>query len=104
MDHLDLMILNDPLWQSTCIDSVSKIREQCGECSAYTEFKKSLKAKWLVLCLCLFVYTASVVYCRDHELSCIREIGSAPPLVGTGVLMCLRMAVPEHGTSIYSMI
>ena len=70
----------------------------------HTEFKKSLKAKWLVLCLCLFVYTASVVYCRDRELSCIRGIGSAPPLEGPRVLMCLRMALPEHGTSIYSMI
>ena len=72
----------------------------------HTEFKKSLKAKWFVLCLCLFVNTAPVVYCRDREVSCIRGIGfqSAPPLEVAGVLMCLRMALPEHGNFSYSMI
>ena len=61
----------------------------------HTEFKKSLKVKWLVLCLYLFqvMNTAPVVYCRDHEVSCIRGTGfqSAPPLEG--------LNVPEDGFS-----
>ena len=45
-------------------------------------------------------------YCRDSELSYIREIGSSLHLLKRelGSLTCLRMALPEQGAPIYSMI
>ena len=50
----------------------------------------SYAAMGYILRLCLFMYTASVIfdyYCRDRELSYIGGIGfqSTPPLEGAGV-------------------
>ena len=61
-----------------------------------------------VVCCCLFMYTASVMfdyYCRDSELSYIGDIGfqCTPPLGKSGVFN-VPEGDPEQGTSIFSMI